>query len=203
LSGGQRSPENGAAAIARTLGELGVRRLFGIPGVHTLPLYDALLDHPGLTPFVFRHEAGATFAADAYARVSGTPAVVSMVPGPGALNAATGVLCAWSDRVPMVVITTEIDESVRRAAVHECDLLAAYGPFTRGQHRVTNPADIEPALRHALTEAAAVVRRHAHPGLSAVRDHDAQLERRPARPHGGWTPTLWRCGRTIPPARSW
>ena len=82
------------------LNEGGVRHLFGIPGVHTLPIYDALADYPSVQPIVTRHEAGAAFAADAYARISGRPGVVCVVPGPGALNAATGVLCAWSDRVP-------------------------------------------------------------------------------------------------------
>jgi thiamine pyrophosphate-dependent acetolactate synthase large subunit-like protein len=126
----------GAQALARVLQAHGTRFLFGIPGVHTLPLYDALADYPALRPIVTRHEAGATIAADGYARVSGQPGVVSVVPGPGALNAATGVLCAWSDRVPMIVLTVELDRSDRRAAVHECDLEAAYRPFTKGQLRV-------------------------------------------------------------------
>src|SRR5581483_12483155 len=116
----------GAQALVAALAAHGARYVFGILGVHTLPLYDAIGDYPTLSPIVTRHESGATFAADGYARVSGAPGVVSVVPGPGALNAANGVLCAWSDRVPMIVLAVELDPSPRRGRVHECDLETAY-----------------------------------------------------------------------------
>src|SRR5579871_5422587 len=70
----------GAEALVRALLAHGARYLFGIPGVHTLPLYDALADYPELRPIVTRHEAGAAIAADGYARVFGQPGVVSVVP---------------------------------------------------------------------------------------------------------------------------
>jgi acetolactate synthase I/II/III large subunit len=145
--------ETGAVVLARTLAACGIRHLFGIPGVHTLPFYDALSDVPEIAGVVTRHEAGATFAADAYARVSGCPAAVSVVPGPGALNAATGVLCAWSDRVPMLVITVEIEAGGRAAQVHEGDLEAAYRPFTKAQVRAREVEGIERSVRMALETA--------------------------------------------------
>src|SRR5581483_10692860 len=85
-----------------------------------------------------------------YARVSGAPGVVSVVPGPGALNAANGVLCAWSDRVPMIVLAVELDPSPRRGCVHECDLETAYRPFTKAQLRVVTRADVERAVEEAF-----------------------------------------------------
>ena len=144
----------GAQELVSALIAHGARSLFGIPGVHTLPLYDALADHPQLVPIVTRHEAGATFAADGYARVSGQPGVVSVVPGPGALNASTGVLCAWSDRVPMIVLSAELDPTDRRGTVHEGDLEAIYKPFTKTQLRISTYEDIacvvDEAFAHAL-----------------------------------------------------
>jgi acetolactate synthase-1/2/3 large subunit len=143
------SARTGAHALLDALVEQGTRYLFGIPGVHTLPLYDALADCPDIRPVVTRHEAGAAFAADGYARLSGRPGVVSVVPGPGALNAATAVLCAWSDRVPMIVLTPVLDASGREAAVHEGDLEVAYRPFTKAQLRIDTSADVASRIRQA------------------------------------------------------
>jgi thiamine pyrophosphate-dependent acetolactate synthase large subunit-like protein len=143
------SVRTGAHRLLDALAEQGTRYLFGIPGVHTLPLYDALADCPDIRPVVTRHEAGAAFAADGYARLSGRPGVVSVVPGPGALNAATAVLCAWSDRVPMIVLTPMLDASGREGAVHEGDLGAAYRPFTKAQLRIDRSADAAPSIRRA------------------------------------------------------
>jgi acetolactate synthase-1/2/3 large subunit len=143
----------GAQVLVSALISRGARSIFGIPGVHTLPLYDALADYPQLSPIVTRHEAGATFAADSYARVTGQPGVVSVVPGPGALNAATGVLCAWSDRVPMIVLTAQLDPTARHGVVHEGDLEAAYKPFTKAQLRISTYRDIERVVDDAFTHA--------------------------------------------------
>lgn len=140
----------GAQALVSALVAHGTRYLFGIPGVHTLPFYDALAGCPELLPIVTRHESGASMAADGYARVSGRPGVVSVVPGPGALNASTGVLCAWSDRVPMIVLSVELDPSDRRGAVHECDVEAVYRPFTKGQLRIRSCADVAPVVDDAF-----------------------------------------------------
>ncbi len=139
----------GAESAVLELIGFGTRYLFGIPGVHTLPIYDALADHPQLEPVVTRHEAGATHAADGYARVSGRPGVVCVVPGPGALNASTGVLCAHSDRIPMIILTVELDPSERQGAVHEGDLAAMYRPFTKAQLRITRREQLEDVLRES------------------------------------------------------
>jgi len=83
----------------------GVERVFGIPGVHTIPLYDGLagsvIEH--VTP---RHEQGAGFMADAYARVSGKPGVCFIITGPGMTNIATAMGQAYGDSVPMLVISS-------------------------------------------------------------------------------------------------
>lgn len=81
----------------------GVTTVFGIPGTHNLPLFAAIAAR-GLRVVVPRHEQGAAYAADAYARVSGRPGVVVTTTGPGALNAAAGMAQAWSDSSPVLLI---------------------------------------------------------------------------------------------------
>jgi acetolactate synthase-1/2/3 large subunit len=83
----------------------GVERVFGIPGVHTIALYDGLADSAieHVTP---RHEQGAGFMADAYARVSGRPGVCFVITGPGLTNIATAMGQAYADSVPMLVLSS-------------------------------------------------------------------------------------------------
>ena len=94
--------------IVGLLERYGVERVFGIPGVHTIPLYDGLADSPieHVTP---RHEQGAGFMADAWARVSGKPGVCLVITGPGLTNIATAMGQAWGDSVPMLVISSVSD----------------------------------------------------------------------------------------------
>ena len=142
-----------AHVLCSALAANGATVVFGIPGVHTLGLFDALADEPALDVIVNRHESGSTYAATGFAKVAGRPAVVSMVPGPGALNGSSGVLCALSDRVPMVIVTTEVNESDRRGEVHECDLLAVYAPLVKAQHRITDDTTIDRVVTAAFTDA--------------------------------------------------
>ncbi|HOZ34811.1 MAG TPA: thiamine pyrophosphate-binding protein, partial [Tabrizicola sp.] len=84
----------------------GVDTVFGIPGVHTLELYRGLaaagtaIRH--VTP---RHEQGAGFMADGYARVSGKPGVAFVITGPGLTNTLTAMAQARADSVPMLVVS--------------------------------------------------------------------------------------------------
>lgn len=86
------------------LRELGCTTAFGIPGIHNLLIYQALESH-GIEVIGARHEQGAAFMADGYARASDKPAICVTVDGPGFLNAATGIAQAKADSVPMVVLT--------------------------------------------------------------------------------------------------
>ena len=82
----------------------GVDVVFGIPGVHTIELYRGLATNlvRHVTP---RHEQGAAFMADGYARVSGKPGVALVITGPGLTNALTAMAQAKADSVPMLVIS--------------------------------------------------------------------------------------------------
>src|SRR5579862_5833323 len=91
--------------LVRLLERFGVEVVFGIPGVHTVELYRGLpatrIRH--ITP---RHEQGAGFMADGYARVSGKPGVCFIISGPGMTNILTAMAQAYADSVPMLVISS-------------------------------------------------------------------------------------------------
>ncbi len=99
---------SGAQALLATLRAYDVDTIFGIPGVHTLPIYDALREQPGLRHVLARHEQGAGFMADGYARIAGRPGVVCTITGPGATNAATPLAGAYADSIPLLVISTSL-----------------------------------------------------------------------------------------------
>lgn len=93
------------AFLGKALSSYGVEYVFGIPGVHTVELYrdfeDSSLRH--ISP---RHEQGAGFMADGYARVSGKPGVCFVISGPGLTNIATAMAQAYADSIPMLVISS-------------------------------------------------------------------------------------------------
>ena len=97
----------GAAAIA-ALEAAGVEVVFGIPGVHTLALYDAL-QGSSIRHIMARHEQGAGFMADGYARATGKPGVALIITGPGITNVTTPVGEAFTDSTPVVVISSQIE----------------------------------------------------------------------------------------------
>ncbi|KOY00739.1 5-guanidino-2-oxopentanoate decarboxylase [Pseudomonas nunensis] len=95
----------GGQALVRLLANYGVDTVFGIPGVHTLELYRGL-PGSGIRHVLTRHEQGAGFMADGYARVSGKPGVCFIITGPGVTNAATAIGQAYADSIPMLVISS-------------------------------------------------------------------------------------------------
>lgn len=99
-------------AIQSALSGAGVTSVFGIPGVHTIELFRTFDDH-GLDLVVPRHEQGAGFMADGYARVTGKPGVCLLITGPGVTNAMTPVGQAYHDSVPVLVLASETGTSDR------------------------------------------------------------------------------------------
>ncbi|HOZ23309.1 MAG TPA: acetolactate synthase 2 catalytic subunit [Thermomonas sp.] len=99
---------NGARWLAQALVAEGVETLFGYPGGTIMPFYDALHSAPALKHVLVRHEQGAAFAANGYARASGRVGVCVATSGPGASNLVTGIADAMLDSVPMVIITGQV-----------------------------------------------------------------------------------------------
>lgn len=91
--------------LVQLLEDLGVNVVFGIPGVHTVELYRGLAESQ-IQHVTARHEQGAGFMADGYARVSGKPGVCFVITGPGMTNIATAMGQAYGDSIPMLVISS-------------------------------------------------------------------------------------------------
>ncbi len=121
---------SGAHALIEALLAEGSDVLFGIPGVGTLPVYDAMLDHPELRHVETRHEQGAIFMADGYARASGRVGVAFTSGGPGALNTVTAMSSSFNDSVPVLHIMNENPAEVRRKGRgHFHDMSDQFGIF--------------------------------------------------------------------------
>ncbi len=145
----------GGQAVVASLRAHGVDTIFGIPGVHTLPLYDALLDTPEIRHVLARHEQGVGFMADGYARVSGKVGVASVITGPGVTNIATPVADAYSDGVPLLVIASSLPRASRgrqRGELHEVKdqhgVMASLAGWTRVVERIEEiPGALNDAFR--------------------------------------------------------
>jgi acetolactate synthase-1/2/3 large subunit len=144
----------GGDLLVRRMHDLGVRHVFGYPGGSLTPLYDALHREPAVRHILARHEQGAAFMADGYARATGRPGVCITVCGPGAFNAATPIASAFSDSVPVLLINGQVPSREPRSGYyHENDQLQAFAPFTKAQIRVENVAALAPELDRAWTTA--------------------------------------------------
>ena len=147
-------PEStGGAALVRALENHGVNTVFGIPGTHNLEVYAALADSP-IRAVLPRHEQGAGYAADGYARVSGRPGVCLTTTGPAILNAAAAAAQAWSDSVPVLFISPGMPlghPGRGTGLLHEVkDQHAALDAVVAYSHRVTAVGEIPQAVAQAF-----------------------------------------------------
>ncbi|MDI1252558.1 acetolactate synthase 2 catalytic subunit [Thermomonas sp.] len=123
---------NGARWLAQALVSEGVDTLFGYPGGTIMPFYDALHGAPELKHVLVRHEQGAAFAANGYARASGRVGVCVATSGPGASNLVTGIADAMLDSVPMVIITGQVPTSLMGTdAFQELDVFGMTMPMVK------------------------------------------------------------------------
>lgn len=98
----------GGQALVQTLISEGVDTVFGIPGTHSLPIYDALLDVPEIRHILVRHEQGAAFMADGYARSTGKVGICLTTTGPAALNTFGALATSYGDSCPVLLLCTEL-----------------------------------------------------------------------------------------------
>lgn len=94
--------------IASLLTQHGITDVFSVVGGGAMHLNDAFGNCEGLHVTYTHHEQAAAIAAEGYARAKGIPAAVCVTTGPGGTNAITGVLCAWQDNIPMLVISGQV-----------------------------------------------------------------------------------------------
>ena len=139
----------GSQAIVRSLEELGVDDIFGLPGGAILPTYDPLMAST-MNHVLVRHEQGAGHAAQGYAMVTGRVGVCIATSGPGATNLVTAIMDAHMDSVPLVAITGQVSSGVIGTdAFQEADIVGITMPITKHSFLVTDPNDIP----HVMAEA--------------------------------------------------
>lgn len=131
----------------------GIDTVFGIPGVHTIALYRGMTDS-GLRHITPRHEQGAGFMADGYARASGQPAACFIITGPGMTNIATAMAQARADSVPMLVISSVnrvAELGMHQGRLHELpcqqQTVAGVAAFS---HTLLAPANLPEVLDRAF-----------------------------------------------------
>lgn len=151
-----------ADLIVAYLEQLGVEYVFGVPGGAIEPLYNALARSQrrgGPRPVVARHESGAAFMADGYARETGKIGVCCATSGPGATNLLTGVACAFDNGIPLLAITGQPAlPSFGKRALQEsaCTGVNTLGMFRHCTHYdtlVSHRDQIESKLVNALMHA--------------------------------------------------
>ncbi|AZG48839.1 acetolactate synthase large subunit [Gordonia insulae] len=142
---------SGAQSVVRSLEELGVEVVFGIPGGCILPVYDPLLDSQKVRHVLVRHEQGAGHAATGYAQIAGHAGVCMATSGPGATNLVTPLADAQMDSVPVVAITGQVGRSlIGTDAFQEADISGITIPVTKHNFLVSDPADIPRVIAEAF-----------------------------------------------------
>jgi acetolactate synthase-1/2/3 large subunit len=148
--------------IVEYLEQFGVEYVFGVPGSPLGPLFDALVrseQRGGPRAILARHEAGAAFIADGYARESGKIGVCCSTTGPGATNLITGVASAYAEQVPLLVLTSQTripDFSFgcfQDSSRDGIDIMSMFDHCTRYNSMVTHANQLEKKLAAALTTA--------------------------------------------------
>ena len=190
------APRIGGHVVAESLAALGAQVAFGVPGIHSLAIWEALRTSP-IDVYGTRTELCAGFAADGYARSSRRPAALLLSTGPGALNSLTALMEAASAHVPVVAISSQIPSDMvgrGRGYLHEtADQLAMFAPLVKHAARAESVESIPDLLarawRVALTPPAGPVYLEipvdllkAPAGDSAVTELTAAPERHAAAP---------------------
>jgi len=152
---GQAERMTGGEALVRSLYREGVRVVFGLPGVQLYGVLAALRDEPRIRFITTRHEQATSFMADGYARAGGDFGVALVVPGPGLLNAMSGLSTAYSASSPVLMISGQVPrDSIGKdiGLLHEVnDQLDCIAPVTKWRKRVLQVAEVPAAVREAVT----------------------------------------------------
>lgn len=151
-NGWVRGRMTGAKAIVATLKAEGADLVFGIPGAQQNEMWDAFKTL-GLPYLLVTHEYAASCAADGYARATGRPGVICIVPGPGLTNALTGIGEALLDSIPMVCIVGDvaIGAKAKPFQVHSLNQKALLEPVTKCVYEVKHVSGIPLAIRQAFS----------------------------------------------------
>src|SRR5260221_3085277 len=145
--------------ISQTLAKLGVRHIFMLTGGGAMFLNDALGNQAGIEPIFNHHEQACSIAAEGYARVTNTPGVVNVTTGPGGINALNGVFGAWTDSIPMLVVSGQVKREtcmrtqgitgLRQLGDQEADIVAMVEKITKYAVLIDDPLSVRYHLERA------------------------------------------------------
>ena len=142
---------SGAEIVVRCLQEEGVEFVFGYPGGAVLEIYDAIFQQDSFRHVLVRHEQAAVHAADGYSRSSNKVGVALVTSGPGATNAVTGIATAYSDSIPMVVISGQVGTpAIGLDAFQEVDMVGITRPCVKHNFLVKDVNDLAATMKKAF-----------------------------------------------------
>ncbi len=142
---------SGGEMLVRSLHEEGVEYVYGYPGGSLLHVYDAFYQQDAVKHVLVRHEQAATHMADGYARATGKPGVVMVTSGPGATNTITGIATAFTDSIPMIVITGQVmSHLIGDDAFQETDMMGISRPIVKHSFSIKHPSEIPETIKKAF-----------------------------------------------------
>src|SRR5271157_3275839 len=136
--------------ISQKLVDFGVGHVFMITGGGAMFLNDAIGTHPGIKTIFNQHEQACAIAAEGYSRITGTPGVINVTTGPGGINALNGVFGAWTDSIPMLILSGQVKrqtcmatagtEGLRQLGDQEVDIVSMVRGITKYAVLVDDPS---------------------------------------------------------------
>ncbi len=151
LIGQDTKTMTGAKVIIETLKGLGVDTIFGYPGGIVLGIYDELYNDSSIKHVLVRHEQSAVHAAEGYARTTGKCGVVLVTSGPGATNTVTGIVNAYLDGYPLVILTGQVfKDLIGKDAFQEANICDMTKTCTKKVFQITDAKDIQDTIVEAF-----------------------------------------------------
>lgn len=140
----------GAKAVVEVLKEEGIQCVFHLPGSQIIEILDEIYQSP-IRPIMSRHEQGAAFMADGYARALHSTGVCLSTVGPGAVNLVSGIAASYKASVPVVAITGVHDQKMlERDSFHEIDQVGLFKPITKWSACIHQPDKVPELMRKAF-----------------------------------------------------
>ncbi|MBN9321893.1 MAG: acetolactate synthase 3 large subunit, partial [Delftia acidovorans] len=141
----------GSEILVKSLQAEGVKQLWGYPGGAVLYIYDALYKQDFIQHVLVRHEQAAVHAADGFARATGEVGVALVTSGPGLTNAVTGIATAYTDSIPLVVISGQTSTAyIGTDAFQECDTVGITRPIVKHNFLVKDVRELADTMKKAF-----------------------------------------------------
>ena len=144
------SKMSGAKAVVEVLKEEGIQNVFHLPGSQIIDILDEIYKS-GIRPVMTRHEQGAAFMADGYARATRGVGICMSTVGPGAMNLVSGIAASYKASIPVIAITGVHEQPIlERDSFHEMDQVGVFRPITKWSAYVNFPEKVPEMMRKAF-----------------------------------------------------